>query len=193
MMAAKKKLLPPQEAKVLLHSCCAPCSCAIMEALSASGLDYLVFFFNPNIFPRDEYLRRKDENLRFANRIGARFVDADADHAVWAEATKGLEDEPERGRRCAACFDLRLGAAADYAVEHGFTLFTSSLGISRWKDFDQVTASGLKAASRHPNLTYWAINWRKDGRQLRMSELIKAENLYQQTYCGCPPSMTSQA
>ncbi len=177
--------LPSGVRRLLLHSCCAPCSCAIMEALAEAGIDYLVLFFNPNIHPAEEYLRRKEENLRFATKIGARFVDGDYDHALWAEAVRGLESEPERGRRCEVCFDLRLRGAADYAAKHGFDAFSSSLGISRWKDFEQVTACGVRAAALHPGLIYWTLNWRKNGRQQRMTELVKTEHLYQQDYCGC--------
>lgn len=180
--------LPSGARRVLLHSCCAPCSCAIMESLAQAGVEYLVFFYNPNIHPATEYARRKEENLRFATKIGACVIDGDYDHAMWATAVRGLESEPERGRRCGACFDLRLSTAAAYAATHGFDTFTSSLGISRWKDFDQVTACGVKAATRHPGLTYWSVNWRKGGRQQRMLELIKAEGIYRQEYCGCPYS-----
>ena len=164
-----------------------------METLSREGVEYVVYFHNPNIHPHDEYLRRKDECARFAVVVGARFVDGDYDHTFWLEGVRGLESEPERGLRCAACFEMRLTAAAVYAAANGFDLLTSSLAMSRWKDFDQVTACGTRAASRHPGLTYWTINWRKGGRQQLMSELVRTWSIYQQDYCGCEHSPRNAA
>ncbi|ABD89049.1 protein of unknown function DUF208 [Rhodopseudomonas palustris BisB18] len=177
--------LPAGHAKVLLHSCCAPCSGEVMEAMLAAGIDYTVFFYNPNIHPEREYLLRKDENARFAARHGVAFVDADYDDALWLARTKGLECEPERGERCSICFDMRLERTALYAYEHGFSVITSSLGISRWKDFAQVVASGKRAVSRYDGLVYWDHNWRKAGGSARAVEIAKREKFYQQSYCGC--------
>lgn len=180
--------LPPGDGRVLLHSCCAPCCCEIIEAILASGITLTVFFYNPNIQPHEEYDRRKAEVIRLVRQNRAAFVDADYDPAGWQARTRGLEQEPERGRRCTACFDLRLERTALYAHEHGFAVFTSSLGISRWKNMAQVNASGHRAAALHAGLTYWDYNWRKGGGASRMVEIARREGLYQQDYCGCPPS-----
>jgi predicted adenine nucleotide alpha hydrolase (AANH) superfamily ATPase len=183
-------LTPPcGHRRVLLHSCCAPCSGEVMEAMSASGVDYTIFFYNPNIHPREEYELRKSENIRFAGRVGVPFVDADYDTDRWFERAKGLEWEPERGARCSMCFDMRFERAALYAHEHGFPVITSCLGISRWKDMDQVNASGERAAARYPGLTYWTHNWRKRGGSERMVAISKREHFYQQEYCGCVYSL----
>jgi predicted adenine nucleotide alpha hydrolase (AANH) superfamily ATPase len=117
--------------KVLLHSCCAPCSGEVMEAMLASGIDYTIFFYNPNIHPLEEYELRKSENIRFAEQFGVPFIDADYDRDNWFERAKGMEMEPERGVRCTMCFDMRVERTALYAHEHGFPVMTSSLGISR--------------------------------------------------------------
>ena len=100
---------------VLLHSCCAPCSAAIVEWLLANDYAPTVFFFNPNIFPREEYDVRKNECVRYCRELGVPFVDGDYDHELWLRAVKGLEHEPERGARCRACFGLRMEATADAA------------------------------------------------------------------------------
>jgi epoxyqueuosine reductase len=171
--------------RVLLHSCCAPCSCAIIEALHDSGLVPTVFFYNPNIYPQAEYDLRKRENMRYAAKLGIPFVDADYDCGEWQLRTKGLENEPERGKRCTVCFDMRLEGAARYAASHGFTVFATTLGISRWKNMTQVDECGTRAASNHEGLIYWAFNWRKNGMMDRRAALIKSEEFYLQQYCGC--------
>ena len=97
---------PNGETKLLMHSCCAPCAGEIMEALAASQIDTTIFFYNPNIHPKEEYELRKEENIRFAEKLGMPFVDADYDRDNWFDRTKGQEDEPERGKRCTTCFDM---------------------------------------------------------------------------------------
>ena len=126
-------LHPPVKGKILLHSCCAPCSAAIIETLSKSAEDFSVFYYNPNIFPREEYELRKSENMRFAESVGADFIDADYDHDIWLEKCAALSAEPERGGRCLVCFKLRLLKTAQYAAEHGYSVFTTTLSSSRWK------------------------------------------------------------
>jgi predicted adenine nucleotide alpha hydrolase (AANH) superfamily ATPase len=186
----RQKLVPPGgHTKVLLHSCCAPCSGEVMEAMSASGIDYTIYFYNPNIHPKDEYELRKQENIRFAETAGVPFVDADYDPENWFARAKGLEWEPERGARCTMCFDMRFDRTALYAHEHGFPVITSCLGLSRWKDMDQINASGERVAKNYPDITYWTYNWRKMGGANRMVEIAKREQFYQQEYCGCVYSL----
>lgn len=176
---------PAANTKVLLHSCCAPCSGEVMEAMLASGLDLTVFFYNPNIHPREEYETRKNENIRFAEKMGIPFIDNDYDTSNWFERVKGLEWEPERGKRCTECFDMRFERTALYAHENGFPVFVSCLGISRWKNMDQINECGHRAAARYEGLVYWDYNWRKGGGSTRMIEISKREEFYQQEYCGC--------
>jgi predicted adenine nucleotide alpha hydrolase (AANH) superfamily ATPase len=177
------------EKRLLLHSCCAPCSGEVMEALLASGIEYTVFFYNPNIHPRKEYEIRKQENLRFSDKHRIPFVDADYDRDEWFARAKGMEWEPERGKRCTMCFDMRFERTALYAYENNFKVFTSSLGISRWKNKEQINESGIRAASHYPDLVYWTFNWRKQGGSQRMLEISKREHFYQQEYCGCAYSL----
>jgi predicted adenine nucleotide alpha hydrolase (AANH) superfamily ATPase len=181
--------LPPKPGKVLLHSCCAPCSGEVMEAMLASGIEYTIFFYNPNIHPEKEYLLRKEENIRFAQKHHIEFIDADYDTDNWFERAKGMEDEPERGIRCTMCFDMRFERTALYAHEHGFPVISSSLGISRWKNMDQINDCGVRAAAKYPDMVYWEYNWRKKGGSARMIEISKRENFYQQEYCGCVYSL----
>jgi predicted adenine nucleotide alpha hydrolase (AANH) superfamily ATPase len=176
---------PDGERRVLLHSCCAPCSGEVMEAMTKVGISYTIFFYNPNIHPREEYELRKTENIRFAEKCGIAFVDADYDTDNWFARVKGLEWEPERGARCTSCFDMRFERTALYAVEHEFRVFTSCLGISRWKNMEQINGCGQRAAARWPGLQYWIYNWRKKGGSSRMLEISKREQFYQQEYCGC--------
>jgi len=190
MIKQKSAYIPPNgEKKVLMHSCCAPCSGDIIENLAAAGVEQTIFFYNPNIHPKHEYEMRKNENIRFCKKINIPFIDADYDRDNWFKRVKGLEMEPERGKRCSMCFDMRFERTALFALENGFKIFTSSLGISRWKDFNQINQSGIRAASRHPGLTYWTFNWRKKGGSARMYELSKKEKFYKQEYCGCVYSL----
>ena len=99
--------------------------------MHASGIDMTIYFYNPNIHPRKEYLLRKEENIRFAEKMGIEFIDADYDTGRWFDRTKGMEDEPEKGIRCTECFSMRFEKTAAYAAQHGFDVFTSCLGISR--------------------------------------------------------------
>jgi predicted adenine nucleotide alpha hydrolase (AANH) superfamily ATPase len=189
-MNERVKLSPPGEQKrVLLHSCCAPCSGEVMEAMLASDIDYTIYFYNPNIHPEREYLLRKDENIRFADKHGVPFVDADYDTENWFARAKGMEWEPERGVRCTMCFDMRFERTALYAHENGFPVMTSSLGISRWKNMAQINDCGNRAAGRYEGLSYWDFNWRKGGGAARMIEISKREEFYQQEYCGCVYSL----
>ncbi|MFK3647771.1 epoxyqueuosine reductase QueH [Lysobacter enzymogenes] len=190
MSAQRGELALPGEAqRLLLHSCCAPCSGEVMEALLAAGIDYTIFFYNPNIHPVKEYELRKDENVRFAAQHGVPFVDADYDTDHWFARAKGMENEPERGIRCTMCFDMRFERTALYAHEHGFAAISSSLGISRWKNMEQINDCGHRAAARYPDLVYWDYNWRKGGGSQRMIEISKRERFYQQEYCGCVYSL----
>ncbi len=180
---------PNGETNLLLHSCCAPCAGEIMEAVAASDIDTTVYFYNPNIHPIEEYELRKEENKRYCEALNFKFIDADYDKNNWFDRVKGLEDEPERGKRCTKCFDMRFERSALFAHENNFSLFATTLGISRWKDLDQVNNSGLRASKRYDNLTFWDFNWRKQGGSSRMIEISKREEFYQQEYCGCVYSL----
>lgn len=190
MAIQRQKLeLPSGHNKLLLHSCCAPCSGEVMESLIESNINFSIFFYNPNIHPVKEYLIRKEENIRFAEKHNIPFIDADYDTDNWFARAKGMENEPERGLRCTMCFDMRFERTALYAYENGFSLISSSLGISRWKNMAQINDCGIRAASHYPNIQYWDYNWRKNGGSSRMIEISKREEFYQQEYCGCVYSL----
>ena len=184
-MNTAERQVPNNEKKVLLHCCCAPCSCSIIQRIKDLGAELTVYFYNPNIDPRTEYDLRKQEVLRYVQKAGIPFVDADYDPDVWQEAVRGREDDPERSERCTICFEMRLGKTATYAAEKGFKVFATSLGISRWKDLAQVNRAGEKAAASFPGLIYWAQNWRLQGGQEQMNLITEEENFYRQRYCGC--------
>ena len=181
--------LPSGKTKLLLHSCCAPCVGELMERLLEAEIDYTIFFYNPNIHPVKEYEIRKEENIRFAEKHNVPFIDADYDTDHWFQRTRGLENEPERGARCTVCFDMRFERTALYAHEHHFDIISSSLGISRWKNMEQINDCGMRAAAPYPHLSYWTYNWRKHGGSQRMIEISKREQFYQQEYCGCVYSL----
>lgn len=180
------ELNPPKGSKkILLHSCCAPCAGEVMEALQSAGFQQHIFFYNPNIHPLKEYELRKEENKRFCDQLGIPFTDADYDKDNWFARVKGLEWEPERGKRCTVCFDMRFERTALFAHEHDYPLISSTLGISRWKNRQQINDCGIRAAAPYENIVYWTFDWRKQGGSSRMIEIAKRENFYQQEYCGC--------
>lgn len=190
--------------EVLLHACCAPCSSAIVEWLLAHDVRPTIFYFNPNIYPLEEYEIRKQESKRHAESLGIRWIDGDYDHAGWQQCVYGLEGEPERGRRCGQCFVLRLTETARKARELGVTWFATTLASSRWKSLEQIERAGLMAEQTVNDETsnmdigtsnlkqycrFWAQNWRKGGLQERRNQLLKEYGFYNQLYCGCEYSM----
>ncbi len=172
--------------KLLLLSCCAPCSCAVIEKLAQEGRDFAVVFYNPNIRPLQEYQRRLEENKRLCAVYNIPFIALEYDNERWCELTCGLENEPERGKRCDICFYMRLKRVMEYAKAEGYKAVASVLGVSRYKDLDQVNRMAAKAAAE-TNMTYEQIEGRKGGMQERRQTLIKTLNLYNQSYCGCKP------
>ena len=200
-MAKQKDIfeVPFGQTKVLLHTCCAPCSSAIIECLMQHGVTPVIYYCNPNIYPREDYEIRKDECTRYAQALGLEIVDADYDHGNWLEAVKGLESEPERGGRCLKCFKLRLLRTAEYAAAHGIRVITSTLASSRWKSLDQINEAGMWAcnqvalrSSSAESPVYWDRNWKKGGLQERRLQIIKEYDFYNQLYCGCEFSMRKE-
>ena len=187
--------IPEGCTEVLLHACCAPCSSAIVEWLVANGVRPTIFYYNPNIWPREEYEIRKQESKRHAESLGIRWIDGDYDHEAWRNEVSRCEDydytsEPERGLRCEQCFRLRLTATARKAQELGIRYFATTLASSRWKSLEQINRAGLAAeqsTQKEPSLlcTFWAQNWRKGGLQERRNQLLKEYGFYNQQYCGC--------
>ena len=181
--------LPKAVDAVLMHSCCAPCAGEVMQAVAATGMQQHILFYNPNIHPRREYEMRKDENKRYCEQLQIEFTDLDYDTDNWFSRVKGQEWEAERGARCTSCFDMRFERTALFAHEHGYRLICSTLGISRWKNMQQINDCGVRAAEPYDEIDYWTFNWRKQGGSARMVEIAKLQQFYQQEYCGCVYSL----
>ncbi|MBR5141010.1 MAG: epoxyqueuosine reductase QueH [Bacteroidales bacterium] len=182
------------ETTVLLHTCCAPCSSAIIEAMMQNGITPIIYYCNPNIYPQEEYEIRKNECTRYAESLGLEIIDADYDHDNWLKEMTGLESEPERGGRCLKCFKLRLLRTARYARERGIRVITTTLASSRWKSLDQINEAGNWAVAQlegktippeEQSVIWWDQNWRKNGLQERRLQIIKEYDFYNQLYCGC--------
>lgn len=181
------KTMTDNNKKILLLSCCAPCSCAVIKTLAEKGENFAVAFYNPNIRPLAEYEKRRDENERVCKIYGVPFIELEYDNECWCALTEGLENEPERGKRCSVCFEMRLKRVMEYAKENGFAAVASVLGVSRWKNLAQVNEAAYKA-SKDTGMPYIEIEGRKGGMQELRALLIKELNLYNQNYCGCKPS-----
>ncbi|MBQ9090580.1 MAG: epoxyqueuosine reductase QueH [Alphaproteobacteria bacterium] len=174
------------EQKLLLLSCCAPCSVGVIHRLKQAGVQFTVLFYNPNIRPFEEYQKRCQENKRICLEENIPFVELEYNTTLWNQECGHLMNEPERGKRCQICFYLRLKRTAEYAKQNGFTHFTSVLGISRFKDFNQV-CSVAQEISQLYQIPYDMTNWRKNGGLELAEKLGKEKQLYRQSYCGCKP------
>ncbi len=170
--------------KILLLSCCAPCACAVIKKLHDDGVDFAVAFYNPNIHPEAEYIKRHDEQKRLCEQWNIQFVEFEYNPDVWFKQTLPYKDEPERGKRCDICFELRLKRVMQYAKENGFEAVASVLGVSRWKNLAQVNAAAARASAQ-VGVPYVEIEGRKHGMQEARLALIKELQLYNQDYCGC--------
>ena len=174
----------PNAKKLLLLSCCAPCSGGVLSRAAALGLDVTLLFYNPNIYPLSEYEKRRDEQKRACAHFGIHFVELPYEPQEWERLVTGLENEPERGKRCSVCFFMRLKKAAQYAKEHDFEEISSVLGVSRYKDMEQVNAAA-RAACAQEGVVYNETNWRRNGLEEARRAVWKELNFYSQQYCGC--------
>ncbi len=169
--------------KLLLHACCAPCSTACLERLFGL-MDVTVLFYNPNI-ETEEYLKRKNEIIRFLNETYfADFLDCDHQKDAYYAAVKGLESEKEGGKRCLKCFELRLSYTARTAKEKGFDYFATTLTVSPLKNARIINETGQAAAEKF-GVKWLPSDFKKGNGYLRSCELSKEYNLYRQNYCGC--------
>lgn len=180
--------MPETPQKILLLSCCAPCACAVIKKLHDDGADFAVVFYNPNIHPKQEYEKRKDEQKHLCEKWGITFIELEYNPEDWLKLTADYKDAPERGARCSLCFEYRLKRVMNYAKENGYTAVASVLGVSRWKDLNQVNTSAYKASAQ-TGTPYIEIEGRKHGMQEARLKLIKELGLYNQDYCGCVYSM----
>ena len=169
--------------KLLLHSCCAPCSSACIERLK-EAFDLTVYYYNPNMDTLEEYSLRAQEQQRFCDEMGVNLVVESHLQAEFYFAVKGLENEPEGGARCAVCFKLRLKRTAEFAKNNGFEYFTTTLTVSPLKDANLLNLIGQDVANQ-TGVKWLPTDFKKKGGYQRSIELSREFGLYRQNYCGC--------
>ena len=173
--------------RLLLHSCCAPCSSAVLERLT-DWFDLTVFYYNPNIAPEEEFLRRAEEQRRLVAELPhaheLEFRCGEYESEAFEALARGLEDMPEGGERCTRCFRLRLGKTAALAAREGFDYFTTTLSISPLKDAQRLNAIGGELAEKF-GVSYLFSDFKKKNGYKRSCELSLQYELYRQDYCGC--------
>lgn len=173
--------------KLLLHSCCAPCSSYVLEYLS-KYFKITIVYYNPNISPYHEYKKRLAEQIRLINEMKSinkiSLLECSYDNEVYEEEIKGLELEPERGSRCLKCYHLRLEYTAKLAKEKGFDYFGTTLSVSPYKSSEVLNRIGEELSCVY-NIPYLYSDFKKKEGYKRSIELSKIYNLYRQDYCGC--------
>lgn len=169
--------------RVVLLSCCAPCSAGAIKQLRDGEIpgvtDFIVLFFNPNIYPESEYTKRMNEQIKYCKTLGVKYAIGEYDHDAWRAAVRDMENAPERGPRCSACFAFRFAAARDWAQKNGYNAIASVLGVSRHKSQPQVDNAAMSVCD--DNICYLPIRWDEN---LRI-EIGHKSDFYRQNYCGC--------
>lgn len=173
--------------KLLLHTCCAPCSIALIDELK-NQFDLTVFFYNPNIFPEAEYLKRKGEVIKICVEWQVPMIDRDYETEKWNEAVAGWEKEPEGGARCPKCFAMRLQEAAKYAGKNGFEYFATSLTSGRNKKAEIINPLGKMLGEKY-GVKFLEADWKTGGRQEKGRKMVAERGIYRQNYCGCRYSL----
>lgn len=169
--------------RLALHSCCAPCSSYVLEYLS-QYFDITLFYYNPNIYPAEEYEHRLHEQLRLCELMHIKTYPCIYDPERYFNYVSGLESEPEGGARCTKCFELRLDYTASLAKQLGFSLLTTTLTISPHKNAPLINTIGEKTAEKY-GITWLPSDFKKKNGYLRSIQLCKEYNIYRQNYCGC--------
>lgn len=179
---------------LLLHSCCAPCSSYCLELLS-SCFKVTVFYYNPNIYPPEEYFMRVEEQRRFIEQFPAKypisFVEGNYDTARFYEMAKGKEQVKEGGERCFLCYEMRLRETCEYAKTHGFDFFTTTLSISPLKNAAKLNEIGEKLENEY-GISYLYSDFKKKNGYKRSTEISKEYDMYRQDYCGCVYSIREE-
>jgi epoxyqueuosine reductase len=170
--------------KILLHVCCGPCSTAVIEQLEAEGHELVLFFPNSNIYPLAEREKRLKYAIEVSKIYGCEFIFEDYDHSDWLSFVRGLEAEPQGGKRCEKCFEHNLRKAAMKALETGTEGFTTTLTVSRFKKSPSVIGVGLKVGGEL-GVRFLDYDFKKKGGYDRSIKLAKKYGLYRQDYCGC--------
>lgn len=169
--------------KLLFHSCCAPCSGYLVSKL-VDNFEVTVYYNNPNIHPESEYQIRKNEAKDFFTSHGTKFVENKYDHDKWLVLVEGLEQEPEKGKRCLRCYHFRLESTAKYAKDNNYDFFASSLAISPYKNSKILNNIG-RALSKKIGIDFIDEDWKKKDGYKKATEFAKSLDFYRQNYCGC--------
>ena len=174
--------------KVLLHACCAVCSAYPIELLRQDGYEPVLYFFNPNIFPSEEFTRRLEELRKYAEKKKVELIVEKQSAEDWYNAIAGLENEPERGKRCKRCFEYRLLYTVLKAFKLEYKYFTTTLTVSPHKQSQVILEVAKELADKY-ELTFLDYDFKKNDGFLKTMKIAKEENFYRQNYCGCEFSM----
>lgn len=177
--------------KLLLHVCCGPCTIYVAKKLK-EDYNVTLFFYNPNIWPKEEYNRRANVLIRWAKKEGFELMEGRFNQDDWFEQIKGLENEPEGGKRCSVCYQMRLEESAKYAKENGFEYLASTLTIGRNKKANVINPIGVQTVQKY-SLKFIEEDWKKKGGQEASCQMSKDEEMYRQDYCGCKYSLSFRA
>lgn len=169
--------------KLLLHSCCGPCSTVCVERLMES-YDVTVYYYNPCIYPKEEYDKRLEEEKRFLSKKGIVLIEGEYNNKAYEDLILGHEQDKEGQGRCEICFRMRLESTAKFAKQNGFEYFTTTLSVSPHKNTQLVNKIGLEIAKNY-DISFLEENFKKQNGYLRSIEISKEYNLYRQNYCGC--------
>lgn len=174
-------------AKVLLHACCAVCASHPYFLLKELGYDVAIYFYNPNIYPDEEYQRRLDELKKFSSINNIPLIIEEKSYGYWLNLVKGYEKEPEKGNRCTICFKERLSNAHQKALKEGFDFYTTTLTVSPHKNSKQVfeAAKSVAESNLDKNVPFLEIDFKKQNGFLKASKLADEYGFYRQKYCGC--------
>ncbi|MBQ8848007.1 MAG: epoxyqueuosine reductase QueH [Candidatus Gastranaerophilales bacterium] len=174
--------------KIILHACCAPCASYPIQKLITDGFEPVVFFYNPNIFPYKEYEIRRNELKKYCIDNHIEYFEDNYEIKKFYEKIKGFEKEPEKGKRCEICFDLRLDKTAQFALKNNIKIFTTTLTVSPHKNSDIIFEIGQKIAKKY-NLEFVQYNFKKQNGFKISRQIAKENNMYTQNYCGCQMSI----
>lgn len=175
--------------KLLLHSCCAPCSSAVIEKLQ-NDFDLTIYYYNPNIYPQAEFERRQNEQIAYCKKLGIDIIFGRYDPCEYDKAIKGMENMPEKSPRCYACYELRIQEVSKKAKEGGFDFFTTTLSISPHKNAQWINEIGKKF--EFESCKFYEADFKKQNGYLRSLQLSKENGFYRQEYCGCEMSMLAR-
>lgn len=184
----------PKDSKLLLHSCCGPCSSYVLTYL-LDYFDITVFYYNPNIYPEDEYQKRLTEQIKLINALNdkkIKILTLPYNNQEFTNKVTGLETEKEGGKRCTLCYQLRLEQTAKYAKEHNFDYFGTTLSVSPYKHSDILNNIGSMLEKKY-QIKYLYSDFKKKDGYKKSIELSKKYNLYRQNYCGCQFSLQEMA